>query len=99
MPQHPDHWMNTEIHVKKIKENETGGKQTFLDSPFKMRMIKGSIGFEDMSGFNPILNYLEGNKPKESTITIDYTGQIKTPNYEPPTDFTESNKYITEPPF
>lgn len=99
MPQHPNHWMNTEIHVKKIKENETGGKQTFLDSPFKMRMIKGSIGFEDMSGFNPILNYLEGNKPKESTITIDYTGQIKTPNYEPPTDFTESNKYITEPPF
>lgn len=56
MPQHQFDWMWTEIHVRKIKENETGGKQTYIDQPVKLRMIKGSVGFEDDEGFNPVTN-------------------------------------------
>lgn len=54
MTQHKDLWMWTEIHVKKIKEMETGGKHTHLEEPVKLKMIPGSVGFEDEHGFNPI---------------------------------------------
>lgn len=32
-PAHESEWMYTMVHVKKVKETETGGKPTFLDSP------------------------------------------------------------------
>jgi hypothetical protein len=35
-------WMTTEVHVKKIKETETGGKPTFLDEPVKLVLHRGT---------------------------------------------------------
>lgn len=32
-PAHENEWMYTMVHVKKVKETETGGKPTFLDAP------------------------------------------------------------------
>ncbi len=32
-PAHESEWMYTMVHVKKVKETETGGKPTFLDAP------------------------------------------------------------------
>lgn len=66
--QHPNEWMNTEIHVKKIKEMETGGKHTYFDSPVKLRMIRGGVGFEDMNGNNPVLKYWGDILPPEPKL-------------------------------
>jgi hypothetical protein len=42
----PTDWMYSEIHVKKIKEVETGGKPTSLDFPIRMRSLPSNVGFE-----------------------------------------------------
>lgn len=44
--QHPTEWMYSEIHVRKIKEVETGGRPTALDQPIKLRMARNNVGFE-----------------------------------------------------
>ena len=43
--QHPTDWMVTEVHVRKIKDTETGGKVTSIDNPVKFEMYKGGCGF------------------------------------------------------
>jgi hypothetical protein len=54
MTTHPEDWMWTEIHVRKIRENETGGKQTIFDKPVRLRMLPGGCGFEPEGGVSPI---------------------------------------------
>ena len=44
--QHETEWMVSMIHVRKIKEIETGGQPTPLDEPIKMSAIAGNVGFE-----------------------------------------------------
>jgi len=51
---HSHDWMISEIHVRKVKETETGGKPTSYDNPIKMRMVKNNCGFE-IGGINPLL--------------------------------------------
>jgi len=41
-PAHESSWMFTEIHVKKVKETETGGAPTFLDKPVFFRLEYGT---------------------------------------------------------
>lgn len=51
--QHPTDWMITEIHVRKIKDTETGGRPTPLDFPVKLEMYKNQCAFKerlDMGG-------------------------------------------------
>ena len=43
--QKADEFLFTEIHVRKVKEVETGGSVTLLDKPFKMMMVAGFTGF------------------------------------------------------
>lgn len=43
--QHPIDWMVTEVHVRKIKDTETGGRVTSIDTPVKFEMYKGGCGF------------------------------------------------------
>jgi hypothetical protein len=72
MADHPEKWMWTQIHVQKIKEMETGGKRTFKDSPFKLKLQIDGAGFEDEYGFNPIRdkrkNPIQQSIPLEPTI-------------------------------
>lgn len=49
--QHPTEWMVTELHIRKIKDTETGGKPTQLNFPVKLQMNKNGCGFTE---------YLEG---------------------------------------
>ncbi len=42
---HPSEWMITELHVRKIKETDTGGRVTPIDTPVKFEMYKGGTGF------------------------------------------------------
>ena len=43
--QSPTDWMLSEIHVRKVKEVESGGRPTSIDSPVCLRMMPGSCGF------------------------------------------------------
>jgi len=43
--QHPTDWMVTEVHVRKIKDTETGGRPTSIDTPVKFEMYKGGCAF------------------------------------------------------
>ena len=40
--QSPTDWMYTDVHVKKVKECETGGRPTFLDNPVKFKLHNGT---------------------------------------------------------
>jgi hypothetical protein len=39
-------WIYTHIHVRKIKEMETGGRVTPLDTPLVLQSIIGNVGFK-----------------------------------------------------
>jgi hypothetical protein len=44
--QHPSEWMNTLIHIRKIKDVDTGGRPTPIDRPIKIRSVKNNVGFQ-----------------------------------------------------
>ncbi len=44
--QHPSEWMNNHIHIRKIKDNDTGGRPTPIDTPIVLKSIKNNVGFE-----------------------------------------------------
>jgi len=55
--QHPTDYNLTEIHVRKIKETETGGRPTLKDDPIKFKMERGIYGFfNPVNGFNPLVS-------------------------------------------
>ena len=43
--QSADRWMVSDIHVVKVKETETGGRPTSLESPISLRMMAGNVAF------------------------------------------------------
>ena len=44
--QHLTNWMESHVHIRKVKEIETGGRPTSIDDPIKMRSIPNNVGFE-----------------------------------------------------
>lgn len=50
-------YMNMQIHVRKIKEVETGGGYTPYDEPYILQMQPGMCAYADINGFNPIADY------------------------------------------
>jgi hypothetical protein len=44
--QHPTDYMISHIHVRKVKEVETGGRPTPMDFPIKLRSMVNNVGFE-----------------------------------------------------
>lgn len=62
--QHPTDYMITHIHVRKVKEVETGGRPTPMDFPVRLNSIKNNVGFSLEN--EPILRKLdEDNKAKQ----------------------------------
>ncbi len=43
--QHPNEWMFSHIHVRKVKEVETGGRPTPIDSPIRLKSMINNVGF------------------------------------------------------
>ena len=43
--QHATDWMYSNIHVRKIKDVDTGGRPTSLDYPIKLRSVPNNVGF------------------------------------------------------
>jgi hypothetical protein len=79
--QHPTDWNITEVHVRKIKDTETGGRPTPLDMPVKLEMYRNSCGFFErleMGGrpVDPIQKWHELQQPKQSELTVVYTNDF-----------------------
>ncbi|HRP30499.1 MAG TPA: bifunctional DNA primase/polymerase [Agriterribacter sp.] len=60
--QHPTDWMITEIHVRKIKDTETGGRPTPIDEPVKFERYKGGYAYCEkleggVRGIDPIAEW------------------------------------------
>lgn len=83
--QHPTDWMITEIHVRKIKDTETGGRPTPLDEPIKFERYKGGYAYverynEGDRGIDPIHEWhVKRGVFKPSTMQITEQGRIWTP--------------------
>ena len=45
---HRTEWMYSNLHVLKVKENETGGRCTPYEQPISLRMALNNVGFEFM---------------------------------------------------
>lgn len=64
--QHPTDWMITEVHVRKIKDTETGGRPTPLDEPVKFERYHGGYAYAERlqdgnRGIDPIIAWHEKN--------------------------------------
>lgn len=75
---HPTEWMITELHVRKIKETDTGGRPTPFDSPVKFEMYKGGTAFLErleMGGMpvDPIERWHNKNQPVQQQIELPTT--------------------------
>lgn len=44
--QHPEDWMYSHLHIRKVKEMETGGRPTPMEEPIVLRSKPGNTGFE-----------------------------------------------------
>lgn len=61
---HPTEWMITELHVRKIKDTETGGRPTSIDQPVKFERYKGGYAYCEwleggQRGVDPVLEWHE----------------------------------------
>lgn len=43
--QHETDWIYTDIHIRKVKELETGGRPTPLDHPIRLQSMKFNVGY------------------------------------------------------
>lgn len=72
--QHPTEWMITEIHVRKVKETETGGRVTPKEQPIKIILNKTMCGFTVMNemGYSndPIKSFHSKNILKQTEIIL-----------------------------
>ena len=57
--QHPTEWMNLQIHIRKVKDNDTGGRPTPIDTPIILKSIKNNVGFEINGKKTVLLSLLE----------------------------------------
>jgi len=64
-PHHPDLWMWSELHIRKIKRNKTGGQVTEFDSPFMLRLMPGGIEYQSALGERPHINGVPIEEPKQ----------------------------------
>jgi hypothetical protein len=72
---HPTEYMVTELHVRKIKETDTGGRVTPIDAPVKFEMYKGGCGFYErleMGGkpVDPIQEWHNKNRPVQEELPM-----------------------------
>jgi hypothetical protein len=85
--QHPTEWMVTELHVRKIKDTDTGGRVSPFDDPIKLEMYKNGCAFvewlgENSRGIDPIAEWHRKNGiilPNTTTLKVAYKQQSWTP--------------------
>lgn len=88
--QHPTDWMVTEIHVRKVKETETGGKPTPYEEPVKLELYKGGCAFRERlehglrEAVDPIFHWHKNfNINVEQQPIVESDGTINFTNFKP----------------
>jgi len=100
LPYDPEKMNEMQIHVRKIKEVETGGGYTPEGQPFILRLKAGFAAYEDEYGFDPIEQWrfrgkeaLKGKQEKISYPDKYSTSKIEQPlepTIKPNNDFDKS---------
>lgn len=79
--QHQENWKFTELHIRKVKETETGGRVTYFHQPIDLIMVNSQSGFISVpdrkvwgSGTNAILAY---HSRMSGMPIIDYSEPVK----------------------
>ena len=80
--QHPTDWMISEIHVRKIKDTETGGRPTILELPIRFERYKGGYAYVEVDEFK-----VRGVDPVEEWHTKNGTAQELNYYVEPKTSW------------
>jgi len=67
---HPDRYRETQLHVQKIKETETGGRPTPFDEPVILKLNDNNCGFRSLDSNNltdtdPIEEWWKKKRPSE----------------------------------
>jgi hypothetical protein len=90
LPYDPEKMNEMQIHVRKIKEVETGGGYTPEGQPFILRLKAGFAAYEDEYGFDPIEQWRFRGKEslKGKQEKISYPDKYSTPKIEQPTETT-----------
>lgn len=96
LTQHPTEWMVTEIHVRKVRDSDTGGRQTPHDSPIKLEMYKGRTAFKEKNemGGEQIDPIAQWHKKRNDYIQAEFIPPTVTETWKPYKD-----KYDKEPDF
>lgn len=72
----------TELHVRKVRETETGGKPTPFDEPFKMIMNTSHTGFIEWGKQKPLMPPKLFTGGRQQEIPIDKMSYSITPNIQ-----------------
>ncbi len=70
----------TEVHIRKVRETETGGQPSSLDEPFKMIMNNSHTGFVEWGKQKPIISPLSFTGGVQKEIPIDKIRYTIAPN-------------------
>ena len=70
----------TELHVRKVRETETGGTPTPLDEPFRLRMNMSHTGFIEWGKQRPIIQPKTFTGGVQKEIPIDKMSWAMNPN-------------------
>lgn len=82
--QHPTEWMITEIHVRKIKDMETGGRATPLNSPVLFEMYKGQTAFREKTEMGYEVDPIAQWHKKNGVFIPEYSSPPVSNFYRPP---------------
>lgn len=100
LPYDPEKMNEMQIHVRKIKEVETGGGYTPEGQPFILRLKAGFAAYEDEYGFDPIEQWRFRGKEalKGKQEKMNYPDKYSTPKVEQVIEPTiKPNTYFDTP--
>ena len=72
--QSPDHSIRrmSEIHVRKVRETETGGEPTALDSPYLISMNLSHTGFKMWNSQTELFQPIDLERAKPIPLNLDF---------------------------
>lgn len=85
LTQHPTDWMIVELHVRKIKDTETGGRPTGIDAPVRFERYKGGYA------------YVEIDVGRQRGVDPVYEWHVKRGCYKPATMYISEQSRLWQP--
>lgn len=86
---HPDYWNVLEFHTQKIKETETGGKQSPKDDPFKLMINQNMCGYHTEFGVDAVEEYWKKLERHNNNRNVDSEQKEESAGIMPSEDFDD----------